>query len=259
VLLFLSLLLLPGCRGEPPFPRPLPPALAAEAAQELAALAAARPPGDPAEGQLAGWLEDRARLELAQLAGQAAVAPLLAAATRRSQEGLGELLVRRGPQAYQALAARQVVQQVAALGQDLPRLGAVLDPTGRAGQAGVTDAPPARVRQYGSFLLGVARPSGLVDVRGRPDPDLLPYARAILLYRLLAEPARLRGRDLPLPPATRQVFLRWKVERATLASPAARRAALAELQGLDPTYPAAAARAWLARVTQADPAVPAAR
>jgi hypothetical protein len=96
---------------------------------------------------------------------------------------------------------------------------------------------------YGSFLLGVALPSGLVDREGRADPDLEAHARVLLIHRLLGEAARLaQVEEVSLTLPERRVLLRWRVERALGSPRQTRLRALEELRSLEPAYPADAAK-----------------
>lgn len=216
--------------------------LAAEAREALERAAARVQPGDPDLPLLDEALRRRSRAELGAMQDAAPAAALaMEQATRRSQELMADVLVRRGATAYRELVALLALRTVAALEAALPGLATAggVQPY-LAGHAQGSAVRRDFDELYGSFLLRVALPSGLVRPDGQADPDLLPYARVIVAYRLLQEAARLARVELAPGEAEQRVFLRWKVERATLASLESRLRALRELQRLEPKYRAPA-------------------
>jgi len=228
-----------GGQGQagPAGPARLDEQLIRRAAGELLAAAAQVDDGDPFLRQLDTALRLRTRAELAVALGEPGGEQLLEQATRPCQQLMADLLSRLGPARYRALAAALTMRTMDGLAQALPGLAAAggLHPF-LAGLAPGSEAHLAAVELYGSFLLRVALPSGLLLADGRADPDLLPFARTIVGYRLLEEPARLAGTPLALGDGEQRIFLRWRVERAAPASAEARQRALRELQQLEPGY-----------------------
>lgn len=93
------------------------------------------------------------------------------------------------------------------------------------------------VRWGGAFIfLGVR--SGLVPHDGRIDPSSRVVAYVLFKYQFLLLGAAVTIPDQYLTAYELKSFLRWKVEANRIARLGSRLRALAQLRGLDPSYPA---------------------
>ncbi len=229
-------------RRAPLAARPLPAALVAELDALQTKAEQTVPADDPLLQQLRVRLAARSRAELAALQGQAEAQGLVAQTTAACRALQGDALGRKGAAWYAAAGRRLAAEAVALLLRDaaawaraggFDRWVATLSP-GTAAARGLEEV-------YGSLLFGIALPSGLLGADGAPLPALGPTLRVVFLQRWLAEAAALKGVELALEPSEERAYLRWKLERATRARPALRRAALERLRVLEPDDGPAAA------------------